>query len=332
MTIAYERAAGRALLALVAAATLLSPSVALACATCGCTLSTDAAMGYAAETGWRADLEFNYIDQSQLRHGTSSADSVPPGNELENDTINRYWTLGIAYSPSLDWNFAVRIPYVDRSHTTYGEYDPAVPPADLSGSHSSSLGDMRLLATWQGLLPAHNLGVQVGVKLPTGDYGTHVKFNGGPLQGEPLDASLQPGTGSTDVFVGVFYYQAVSQNWDAFANASFQAAVASRQDQPGNDFRPGNQTTLSTGLRYEADPDIVPQFQLNASYKSHDQGALADPDNTQGTVVYFSPGITFAVAQHTQLYVFAQLPIYSNLDGYQLAPRWTATAGVSVAF
>jgi hypothetical protein len=27
-----------------------------------------------------------------------------------------------------------------------------------------------------------------------------------------------------------------------------------------------------------------------------------------------------------------QVPIYSNLDGYQLFPHWTATAGLSYAF
>jgi hypothetical protein len=27
-----------------------------------------------------------------------------------------------------------------------------------------------------------------------------------------------------------------------------------------------------------------------------------------------------------------QVPIYSNLDGYQLFPHWTATVGLSYAF
>ena len=34
---------------------------------------------------------------------------------------------------------------------------------------------------------------------------------------------------------------------------SFQAAVAHKQDQPGNDFRPGNTGSVSFGLRYEYD-------------------------------------------------------------------------------
>jgi hypothetical protein len=57
-----------------------------------------------------------------------------------------------------------------------------------------------------------------------------------------------------------------------------------RQDQPGNDFRPGNTATVSFGLRYEENPKWIPQLRLNLSHKSADQGALADPTDTAGTV------------------------------------------------
>ena len=101
---------------------------------------------------------------------------------------------------------------------------------------------------------------------------------------------MQPGTGSTDLIVGGYYYQAISQNWDAFVNGSFQAALTTKQDQTDNDFRIGNLTTVSFGLRYEENPHIVPQVQINLSRKSHDQGALADTPDSAGTVAYLSPG------------------------------------------
>ena len=148
------------------------PTVALACATCGCTLSSDAAMGYSASTGWRVNFEYDYIDQNQLRSGTHAVSGVPDGNELEHDTTNNYLNLGLSYSPNADWNIAVRIPYVVRNHTTYGEFDSTEPLPDLSHSHSSSLGDVRLIASYQGFLPTHNFGVQLGIKLPTGAYGS----------------------------------------------------------------------------------------------------------------------------------------------------------------
>jgi hypothetical protein len=103
-------------------------------------------------------------------------------------------------------------------------------------------------------------------------------------------------------------------------------------DQPGNDYRPGNSETLSVGLRYDAHPAWVPQLQLNVLHKSADQGALADVPDTVGTVVYVSPGLTASLLPNLQVYGFAQLPVYSNLDGYQLFPRFTISVGVSYAF
>jgi hypothetical protein len=308
------------------------PSFSWACATCGCALSNDAAMGYSAGAGWRVNLEYDYINQNQLRSGIHAVSVVPDGTEFEHNTVNRYLTLGLSYSPDADWNIALRIPYVDRNHSTYGTFDSTQPLPNLSSSHSSSLGDVKLIASYQGFLPTHNLGVQLGVKLPTGRHGTAVNFDSGPNAGMPLDASLQPGTGSTDLIVGGYYYQAISQNWDAFINGRFQAAVTNKQDQPGNDFRMGNELNVSSGFRYEANPSIVPQVQINLVRKSADQGALADTAGTAGFVAYLSPGLTVRLTHALHVYGFVQVPVYSRLDGYQLFPRWTGTLGVTYAF
>ena len=325
----------------------IAPVSTWACATCGCTVNSDAAMGYSAATGWRVNLEYTYIDQDQLRIGTRTATpaevvnnpSNPAlgGGEIEKGTINRYLTLGINYRPSADWNVNLLVPYVVRTHTTYGTqlqpYTPAeTAPDQISGARVDNLGDIKLLGNYLGLLPTHNLGLQLGVKLPTGQYGTAVDFYNGPNAGTPLDASLQAGTGSTDIIVGAYYYQAVSQNFDIFVNGQFQSAVAHKQNQPSSDFRPGNSATFSVGLRYEANPNWIPQLQLNLYHKSPDQGALADTADTVGTVAYISPGLTLQVTHKLHAYGVVQVPVYSNLDGYQLFPHYTATAGLSYAF
>jgi hypothetical protein len=288
-------------------------------------------MGYSATAGWRLDVEYDYIHQDELRSGTRSIGGVPDGSELERETLNRYVTTGISYSPNSAWNINLLVPYVMRTHSTFGDFESGQPLNGLSSSHSSSLGDVRLIGGYQGLLPTNNLGVQLGVKLPTGHYGTAVDFSGGPNAGTPLDASLQPGTGSTDVIVGAYYYQAISQDFDFFANGQFQSAVKHHMDQPGDDYRPGNSTTVSFGLRYENTPLVVPQLQVNLLHKSRDQGALADIQSTAGNVAYISPGLTAKVVSNLHVYGFVQVPFYSNLYGYQLFPRYTASVGVSYA-
>ncbi|MGH8687094.1 MAG: transporter [Burkholderiales bacterium] len=337
-------------LLLVAAALL--PRPAFACATCGCTLSADGAMGYSASAGWNVNLLYTYINQDQLRGGTGTVSPAqvvnnPTTGELEHETINRLFTMSLGYSPNAEWRLNLQIPYLVRTHSSYTDTTSApfdasqLDSANLSASRSSSLGDVRFIVGYQGWLPTHNLGAQLGVKLPTGDYGgpdasgtgvvgrNPVTFASGPSAGELLDTSLQPGTGSTDLIVGGYYYQAISQDFDAFINGQFQGAVAQKLDQPGADFRPGNLAVVSAGLRYEADPKIVPQLQINLSRKSHDQGALADSQDSAGTVAYLSPGVTLRAADRMYVYGFVQIPVYSNLDGYQLFPHWTATVGLN---
>jgi hypothetical protein len=310
----------------------MDPLTSWACASCGCTLNADAAMGYSAEPGWRLSLEYDYIHQDQLRSGTHAISGVPNGFELERETLNRYLTAGIDYSPNADWNIDLRVPYVIRTHSTYGAYDSSQPLPPLSDSRSSSLGDIKLIGSFQGFLAMHNLGLQLGVKLPTGQYGTDVRFRSGPAAGSPLDASLQPGTGSTDIIVGAYYYQPISRNFDVFANVQFQSAVRAKQDRPGSDYRPGNSATVSFGVRYEKNPNWVPQLQMNLLHKSVDQGALADIYSTAGYVAYVSPGLTAKVSGNLHAFAFAQLPVYSDLVGYQLFPRYTFSVGVSYAF
>ena len=74
--------------ALLGALAALGPGARVhACASCGCTLSADAAMGYSAIPGWRLSIEYDYVDQEQLRSGTHTVSGVPAGTELENQTI-----------------------------------------------------------------------------------------------------------------------------------------------------------------------------------------------------------------------------------------------------
>ncbi|HUJ88319.1 MAG TPA: transporter, partial [Burkholderiales bacterium] len=196
-------------IALSFVAALISRS-AFACATCGCTLSADAAMGYSATSGWSVNLMYSYINQDQLRRGSSSVSPAqvvndPTTGELEHDTINRQLTVGVTYSPNADWHLNLQIPYLIRSHSSYTDTtsapfdDSQLDPANLSSSRSSSLGDVKFIASYQGLLATHNFGLQLGVKLPTGNYGgpdasgtgtvgrNPVYFSSGPSAGELLD-------------------------------------------------------------------------------------------------------------------------------------------------
>lgn len=320
------------LLPLAAAVAALLPGFALACASCGCSLSSDwESQGLVAEPGWRLDLRYDYINQNQLRTGSgtvSAADkTVPNDREIEGVTTNRYYTATLDYSPSRDWGFNLQVPFVDRFHQTVTP-DPVPGPStntDVSESAARKLGDVRITARYAGFNETHNIGIIFGLKLPTGDYKEN--FRSGNEAGNPLDRGLQAGTGSTDLILGIFHSNAFGRDWDYFAKGQWQRAVSIKDE-----YRPGNTLNLSIGTRYLGWDLVTPELQLNYQYKSRDSGANADADNSGGTLIYLSPGATVNVSSQAKLYGYVQLPIHQHVEGFQLAPRWTATAGIRYAF
>ncbi len=292
---------------------------ALACAGCGCTLSSDwESQGFSTTSGWKVDLRYDYLNQDQLRHNRSKINpsQVPDGQELETYSHNRYWTLGLDYSPDPDWGVNVQLPQIDREHGTLGE-DHASP------DHSShnDLGDIRVLGRYQGWLPGHNLGLQFGLKLPTGSHTQ--TFDSGAA----LDRGLQPGSGTTDLLLGAYFFDALSQNWDYFAQALAQTPLDTK-DQ----YRPGKSLNFNVGVRYMNGGNWVPQVQINARVAGKDQGAQADQDNSGGRLVYLSPGVTYKINAQTSVYGFVQVPLFQDVNGYQLTPKTTDSLGVRYAF
>lgn len=309
-------------LTLLATAGLL-PVAADACSSCGCTLSSDwVSQGIHAQPGFNLDLRYDFIDQTALYSGSSSATApaVPGTKEAEQRTTNRYTTATLTYNLSKDWGVSVVLPYLDRSHTTIAPGD-----TDISGSHTNSLSDIKVLGRYQGFSADHDSGLLVGFKLPTANK--DFRFNGGPQQGELLDRSLQPGTGSTDLLLGGFRFGGLNRDWDWYAQALGQVAVETRDD-----YRPGNAYTANVGLRYMSFGSITPQLQLNALERRRDGGLNADPENSGGRSLYASPGLNLAAGKQLNLYGFVQLPLYQHVIGLQLVPNWNAALGLSYSF
>ncbi len=309
------------LLALTAA---LPSGAVFACASCGCSLSSDwGSQGLSSSEGLRFDLRYDYLNQNEVRSGTGKFGAWPAADhEQELFTQNRYLTASMDYRWNPNWGVNVQLPYIDQSHGTNGmNFDGT----DDGTSHTQSLGDVKVVASYLGLTDAHNFGVQFGVKLPTGSHSE--LFSGGMMAGDLLDRSLQPGTGTTDLILGAFQFGSLSQNWDYFVQATAQFPLNS-----SDDYKTGNSLNLNAGFRYLGLERLVPQIQINARVSGKDSGANASPDDSGGQTVYLSPGVTFPVSEKMKVYGFLQLPVYQNLNGYQLAPKYTVSVGTTIEF
>jgi len=298
-------------------------------------------MQFSDVQGLTVDLRWDFINQDQLRTGTGTISPVDASKivnnngpqEVEQYTINNYVTLGIDYVITHEWGVNVQVPYIDRSHETLGTNSNGIiggPGGGQYESHTDNFGDIKVIGRYQGFTPQHNLGILFGLKLPTGNYtltGTSTDPTApGPV---PIDRGLQPGTGTTDVIVGAFYNDILSENFGYFTTALFQAALYSK-DQ----YRPGDGVNLNAGLRYLSFPvrGVVPQVQLNFRFVERDSGLNADTVSTGGTLLYISPGVTVPVTDQFLVYGFVQVPVYQNLNGVQLAPHYTTSVGVRYIF
>jgi hypothetical protein len=301
-----------------------SSRAAFACSTCGCSLNSDwECQGLATGPGLRWDFRYDYLDQNQIRSGRSKVDVWPvSGHEQELYTRNQYYTIGLDYAADENWGLNLQLPTIVRTHATQGlNFDGT----DDGTSSARGLGDIRIVARYQGVLPDHALGLQMGFKLPTGGY--QQTFNGGAMAGEILDRGLQLGTGTTDLLLGFFRFGQVNRDIDYFATAMAQLPLDSRAD-----YRPGQSVNLNLGVRYLGFGKCMPLLQINGRASAKDTGQNATPDDSGGRVLYLSPGLAFPVGERLKAYVFWQLPVYQDLNGYQLAPKSIFTLGGRMEF
>ena len=296
-------------------------STALACSECGCSLSADwAAQGYLALSGFEAGLRFEYYAQSELLHGTSRVNrealTFPNDQEIQQRTLNRNTWLDLNYVADSSWAITASVPYHDRFHTTIVGGD-----TEISTSHASGFGDVRILGRYQPSGMTQSFGVQFGLKLPTGRFDQN--FASGPQAGAPLDRGLQLGTGTTDLLAGVSWFARPTVNVGWFAQAQLDQPLAARAD-----FIPATSLILSSGIRWLNSSLFTPQLQLNIHGENRERGAEADTANSGGTRAYVSPGLTVELATQASAYFFVQLPVYQRVNGLQLEPKWLLSVGL----
>ena len=298
-----------------------SPS--FACSTCGCSLSSDwAAQGYDSMPGCELGIRFEYFEQSVLWTGTGridrSAITFPTDEEIQQRTVNRNTWLDSNYVVNSSWAITTSIPYHNRFHTTIAEGD-----SEISTSHASGLGDLRILARYQKSGFSRSFSFQLGVKLPTGRF--HQNFAAGPQSGELLDRGLQLGTGTTDLLAGASWFARPLTNLGLFVQAQLDQPLAARDGS-----LPSSSLTLSSGVRWLNSSRFTPQLQLNIKTESRERGAEADTANSGGTLAYLSPGITTEITSRASGFVFVQLPVYQRVNGLQLEPRWIISIGARI--
>lgn len=310
----------------------LTPVPAFACASCGCTFTSDwLSQGLMTQPGQAITIRYDYVPQSRLQSGTDPVDfntvNLPPEREIERRTDNHYLTFAYDRQFASDWGFNVVLPIVWRPHRTIAE-----DTIEESRSNGRGIGDVRMMLRWQGLSrPGSVTGLQAGLTLPTGPF--HRAFTSGPAAGEQIDRGLQPGTGTFQALLGAYHFRRLSSDVALIAQGQVHLALGSREG-----FRPGTVGEASLSLQYlglkigKTRGRIIPELQVNTRITGKDSGPASDRANSGGEQVYLAPGMTAKLNATLSLYANVQIPVYQRVSGYQLVPRLIGSTGIQVRF
>jgi hypothetical protein len=293
------------------------------CGSAFCSLNTNwSTQGAWTEPGGRFDLRYEFIDQDQPRTGTEDVGvGQIPRHHDEVRTINRNTIAGFDYTFDANWGVGVQLPVVDRSHEHIHNHAGGQIPEAWSFTEP---GDARVVSRYR-FTPAQthagSFGLQFGVKLPTG------KIDVANDDGDVAERSLQPGSGTTDAILGAFYSGPLGNQATWFADVNWQAPLGERDE-----YKPGTRAGFDIGASYPWTGRVALLLQLNTLWKDRDRGSNAEPEDTGGTFVHLSPGLSLAPGQKTQLYGFVQVPLYQRVNGVQLVADWSVAAGLSHRF
>ena len=301
-------------------AALLMPSLFLlttrnagACA-CGCgVFDTGTLWNFPQGPGGMVYTEYAFSSQS---HNWSN---LGPSAAANNDDklIQTSWMIGgFQYFFNRDWGFELQVPTASRifAHNS----DDA---GSVVNNNWYTLGDMRLIGYYTGLLKNMNTGLQFGLKLPTGTWNQ-----------AGIDRDTQIGTGSTDLLLGFYthHHFVPGSNFNWFAQSMFDLPMAT---QAG--YRPG--VELDSALGFYVDGihlgkvQIQPLGQMLVSNRASDQGPNANPQNSGYQRVLLSPG--FQIDIHPiRIYADAELPVIQSVVGQQLVSQCMVKVNVSYMF
>jgi hypothetical protein len=268
-----------------------------ACSICRCGDATFNALGkdVTSEPGFRFAFDIDRFSKTQ-----------GPPEQQDSIVEDRYTAVG-AYTLGSRALLVARVPFAQRA------LDERVGD-EVEHSEASGLGDPELSAQirlWSSPLNGDlgrrlSFSATVGVKTSWGE-------NDIKKDGERLDEHVQPGTGSTDPFLGVSGYYLLDTKSSLFA--SVQRRLPGANDF---DYQYGDISLLNFAYERKVTANFDSVLELNYRHAGRDRvddvGSY-DP-NTGGSILYLTPRVLVKVGG-VVLRLAAQIPVSESLYGVQ---------------
>jgi hypothetical protein len=279
---------------------------ALACSICRCGDPTFNALGKEGISlpGLRLALDWEEVQKSEGSHD----------DEFSSVLEHRTTLLG-AWGVSERFSVFVRVPYAERDLVE-------IEGGETEREHASGLADPEISA--QARLWSSHFEGDVGIRssiFAVAGIKTDWGVNDRSSEGERLDEHVQPGTGSTDWFVGLSGFYQLDRRSALFASAQYR-------ETGRNDFgyRYGSATLLNLAYEHKigARWDAVLEANFRDSKRDEIDAAGTRDGNTGGAIAYVTPRVLFDAGHGWVLRASAQIPLsQSGLHGeHDEEPVW----------
>jgi len=276
-----------------------------ACCTVGTSISSGGERGALSVKNLSAAITIQNNVLNTAFQSTTEIDDPLNRKAIVTD-INLEFEYGIVEGVSL----LVVLPYSDRSRETEVT-DSETGEKELITFKGKGIGDVILLGKYQVITPSiftpFGLSLGGGAKLPTGSFEQE-------NNGTRLSIDLQPGTGATDLLLwGHVLYNLPSLSLAFNANVLYRYAGINLDN-----YRYGDELLASVNGSYSFADFLALNLQLKGRFADRDYWNGRFLPSTGGTYLDLTPNIIY-VEGNFAIKVFAQIPVYRNLQGIQLA-------------
>jgi hypothetical protein len=283
--------------------------------------------GETLRTGrWSVDLRSDWTEFESFSRTEAEAIAESSG---EFDALGSAWTnqLALAYGLTDDLELGLAFGYYSGSDFIDAEDEDLQNPdtAESASADPHGLTDTWVSAKWRVLRGAGgHLALMAGVKLPTGEDDERLS------NGEPLEPSSQPGSGSVDYQAGVAYSRFLTPRVTLDASARYTL----RTEHGG--FEVGDRADLGLALAYRLTEDVkAPNNwsvfgELIGVWLDHDAADGVENESSGGEVLYLALGVRDRLTEHVALSLTPSLPVFQDTNGEQVEVDWRVGLGLSL--
>lgn len=251
------------------------------------------------------------------------------------DTINSY-ALSAAYGITDNLTFNIQLPYISRKNIRAGEDDGGGPEIHPH-NNVEELGDATALLQYKVYDDEFKVALLAGLKVPTGK--DDVSF-----EGEVLEADLQSGSGSWDLFAGI----ALTKDFEDFSlhsNILYKYnGKGARQSELGDIFT--YNLALSYNLIDHQSHDLLKGLEeenhygysldtfieLNGELTEEDSFDGAKASNTGHNIIFATTGLQLSTEDNYSLFFAVSVPVYQDMNGKQNYISYRSTFGIGKSF